>query len=53
MNVNESPDPRLNLYAAIAFYLRFHRMQRGQSGDVVAGWLNRSRSSISRLENGE
>ena len=53
MHINESPDPRLNLSSAIAFYLRYHRMQRGQSGDVVARWLNRSRSSISRLENAE
>jgi hypothetical protein len=53
MNINESPDPRLNLWATIAFYLRFFRMQHGQTGDVVARWLNRSRSSISRLESGE
>ncbi|HEU5028062.1 MAG TPA: Scr1 family TA system antitoxin-like transcriptional regulator, partial [Spirillospora sp.] len=53
MNINESPDPRLNLWATIAYYLRFYRMQHGQSGDVVARWLNRSRSSISRLESGE
>lgn len=53
MNVNEPPDPRLNLWAAIAFFLRFYRMQHGQTGDVVARWLNRSRSSISRLESGE
>lgn len=53
MNVNDPPDPRLNLWATIAFFLRFQRMQHGQSGDVVARWLNRSRSSISRLESGE
>ncbi|TMQ92807.1 helix-turn-helix domain-containing protein [Actinomadura soli] len=53
MNVNESPDPRLNLWATIAFFLRFFRMQQGQTGDTVARWLNRSRSSISRLESGE
>ena len=53
MNINESPDPRLNLWATIAFFLRFYRMQHGQTGDVVARWLNRSRSSISRLESGE
>lgn len=53
MNINESPDPRLNLWASIAFFLRFYRMQHGQTGDIVARWLNRSRSSISRLESGE
>ncbi|RKS79821.1 hypothetical protein BZB76_1300 [Actinomadura pelletieri DSM 43383] len=53
MNVNEPPDPRLNLWATIAFYLRFFRTQHGQTGDTVARWLNRSRSSISRLESGE
>ncbi|RFS82086.1 XRE family transcriptional regulator [Actinomadura spongiicola] len=53
MNVNEPPDPRLNLWATIAFYLRFFRTQHGQTGDIVARWLNRSRSSISRLESGE
>ncbi|WP_168221135.1 DUF5753 domain-containing protein [Actinomadura sp. WMMA1423] len=53
MNINEPPDPRLNLWATIAFFLRFQRMQHGQTGDTVARWLNRSRSSISRLESGE
>lgn len=52
-NINESPDPRLNLWAAIAYYLRFLRLQHGQSGDHVAGLLRRSRSSISRLEGGQ
>ncbi|TYB48985.1 DUF5753 domain-containing protein [Actinomadura chibensis] len=53
MNVNDPPDPRLNLWATIAFFMRFQRMQHGQTGDVVARWLSRSRSSISRLESGE
>lgn len=53
VNIKESPDPRTNLWAMTAFYLRFLRMQHGHSGDVVARWLNRSRSSISRLESGE
>ncbi|WP_433466125.1 helix-turn-helix domain-containing protein [Spirillospora sp. CA-128828] len=53
MNINEPPDPQLNLWATIAFFLRFHRLQHGQTGDTVARWLNRSRSSISRLESGE
>lgn len=52
MYINESPDPHLNLWAAIAFYLRFLRQQHGQSGDHVASLLRRSRSSISRLESG-
>jgi transcriptional regulator with XRE-family HTH domain len=37
----------------MAFNLRFHRTQRGLSGDAVAKMLNCARSSISRLENGE
>lgn len=53
VNINESPDPRSNLWAAIAFYLRFYRQQHAQTGDCVASLLNRSRSSISRLESGE
>lgn len=53
MNINESPDPRLSLWASTAFYLRFFRQQHGHSGDHVAGLLKRSRSSISRLESGE
>lgn len=53
MNINEPPDPKLNLWATIAFFMRFQRTRHGQTGDTVARWLNRSRSSISRLESGE
>lgn len=53
MNINESPDPRSSMWAWIAYSLRFHRMQRGLTGDSVAKLLNCARSSISRLENGE
>ncbi|MFC0042754.1 helix-turn-helix domain-containing protein [Actinomadura rayongensis] len=51
--VNEPPDPRTSLWATIAFYLRFFRMQHGESGDILARRLGCSRSSISRLEAGE
>jgi hypothetical protein len=53
MNINESPDPRSSLWAFMAYMLRFHRSQRGESGFVLAELLNCARSSISRLENGE
>lgn len=53
MNINESPDPRTSMWAWIAYSLRFHRMQRGLTGDAVGKLLNCARSSISRLENGE
>ncbi|HEU5030990.1 MAG TPA: helix-turn-helix transcriptional regulator [Spirillospora sp.] len=53
MNINEPPDPRSSMWAWIAYSLRFHRMQRGLTGDAVAKLLNCARSSISRLENGE
>jgi transcriptional regulator with XRE-family HTH domain len=53
MNINEPPDPRSSLWALTAYLLRFHRMQRGMSGGVLADLLNCARSSISRLENGD
>jgi transcriptional regulator with XRE-family HTH domain len=53
MNINESPDPRSSLWAFMAYMLRFHRMQRGESGAALAELLNCARSSISRLENGD
>lgn len=53
MNINEPPDPRSSMWAWIAYSLRFHRMQRGLTGDAVGKLLNCARSSISRLENGE
>lgn len=53
MNINDSPDPRSSMWAWIAYSLRFHRMQRGLTGDAVAKLLNCARSSISRLENGD
>ncbi|SFO15801.1 hypothetical protein SAMN04489713_104317 [Actinomadura madurae] len=53
MNINEPPDPRSSMWAWIAYSLRFHRMQRGLTGDAVGKLLNCARSSISRLENSE
>ncbi|WUH98783.1 helix-turn-helix transcriptional regulator [Spirillospora sp. NBC_00431] len=53
MNINEPPDPRSSMWAWIAYSLRFHRMQRGLTGDAVGKLLNCARSSISRLENAE
>ncbi|NVI90927.1 helix-turn-helix transcriptional regulator [Actinomadura sp. BRA 177] len=53
MNINEPPDPRSSMWAWIAYSLRFHRMQRGLTGDAVGKLLNCARSSVSRLENGE
>ncbi|GAB3653905.1 helix-turn-helix transcriptional regulator [Actinocorallia lasiicapitis] len=53
MNITDPPDPKLNLWAAMANYVRFFRMRHGQSGDHVAQLLSCSRSSISRLETGD
>ncbi|RKS78826.1 hypothetical protein BZB76_0260 [Actinomadura pelletieri DSM 43383] len=53
MNMNDPPDPRSSMWAWIAYSLRFHRMQRGLTGDAVGKLLNCARSSISRLENAE
>ncbi|GAA1540332.1 helix-turn-helix transcriptional regulator [Actinomadura kijaniata] len=53
MRINEPPDPRSSLWNLIAYYLRFLRMQRGESGHTLAMLLNCARSSVSRLENGE
>ncbi|MFI6521670.1 helix-turn-helix transcriptional regulator [Spirillospora sp. NPDC050679] len=50
---NQSPDPTANMWAWIAFTLRFQRVERGLSGDAVAKVLNCARSTISRLESGE
>ncbi|MEU5877915.1 helix-turn-helix transcriptional regulator [Spirillospora sp. NPDC047279] len=53
MNINEPPDPRSSLWGAMAYFLRFQRMEKGQSGYALAEMLNCARSSVSRLENGE
>lgn len=53
MHINESPEPRSSMWAWMAYYLRFQRMQHGMSGHALARLLNCARSSISRLENCE
>lgn len=53
MHINESPEPRSSMWAWMAYYLRFQRMQHGMSGHALARLLNCARSSISRLENRE
>lgn len=51
--MNEPPDPRSSIWAWIAYSLRFHRMDRGLTGDAAAKLINCSRSTISRLESGD
>ncbi|MEV5710045.1 helix-turn-helix transcriptional regulator [Actinoallomurus sp. NPDC052274] len=53
MQAKPSPDPKSSMWAWMAHDLRFHRAQRGLTGDAVAEILNCARSSISRLENAE
>lgn len=52
MHVKDSPDPRKSMWAWMAFELRKHRNQRGQTGHEVAKILGCVKSSISRLESG-
>ncbi|GAA3934345.1 helix-turn-helix transcriptional regulator [Actinomadura viridis] len=41
------------MWAWIAYALRWNRIERGETGDVLAKRLNCARSTISRLESGE
>jgi transcriptional regulator with XRE-family HTH domain len=50
---NEPPDPRSSMWAWIAYALRWNRVERGETGALLAKTLNVARSTISRLENGE
>jgi transcriptional regulator with XRE-family HTH domain len=51
--MNQSPDPKSNLWNLIAFYLRFLRTQRGLSLESMGRVMGCGRSSVSRVELGE
>lgn len=52
MRTNPSPDPKTSIWDWIAYSLRFHRNQRGLSGDAAGRILNCSKATVSRLESG-
>ncbi|GAA4240056.1 helix-turn-helix transcriptional regulator [Actinomadura meridiana] len=52
MSHRPSPDPKSSLWDLIAFYLRFCRLQRKLTGDLLGEILSCSKSTVSRLETG-
>lgn len=53
MSLRPSPDPRSSLWAFIAYYLRFCRLQRKLTGELLGEILSCSKSTVSRLETGD
>lgn len=47
-----SPDPKSSMWSLIAYYLRFCRLQRKLTGDLMGEVLGCSKSTVSRLETG-
>ncbi|MFD0856692.1 helix-turn-helix domain-containing protein [Actinomadura adrarensis] len=47
-----SPDPKTSMWALIAYYLRFCRLQRKLTGDLLGEIIGCSKSTVSRLETG-
>lgn len=52
MSHRPSPDPKSSMWALIAYYLRFCRLQRKLTGDLMGEILGCSKSTVSRLETG-
>ncbi|MFC9976873.1 helix-turn-helix transcriptional regulator [Spirillospora sp. NPDC127200] len=52
MGTNPSPDPKINMWNLIAFYLRFLRTQKGLSGEDLGRIMRCGKASVSRIENG-
>ncbi|TDE25126.1 helix-turn-helix transcriptional regulator [Actinomadura sp. 6K520] len=47
-----SPDPKSSMWSLVAYYLRFCRLQRKLTGDLMGEILGCSKSTVSRLETG-
>ncbi|MFI0355938.1 helix-turn-helix domain-containing protein [Actinomadura sp. 9N407] len=52
MSHKPSPDPKSSMWGLIAYYLRFCRLQRNLTGDLMGEILSCSKSTVSRLETG-
>lgn len=52
MTHRPTPDPKSSMWGLIAYYLRFCRMQRKLTGDLLGEVLGCSKSTVSRLETG-
>lgn len=48
-----SPEPKTSMWALMAYYLRFLRMRRDETGAMVGRILGCDKSKVSRLETGE
>jgi transcriptional regulator with XRE-family HTH domain len=53
MPANPPPDPKLSMWAWLAYSLRFQRMQRGLSGEALGRIISCSKATVSRLESGD
>lgn len=53
MTANPPPDPKISMWAWLAYSLRFHRTQRGLSGEALGRIISCSKATVSRLESGE
>ncbi|MBD2898856.1 hypothetical protein amrb99_78320 [Actinomadura sp. RB99] len=52
MSHRPTPDPKSSLWGLIAYYLRFCRLQRKLTGDLLGEIIGCSKSTVSRLETG-
>lgn len=52
MSHRPSPDPKSSMWALIAYYLRFCRLQRKLTGELLGEIIGCSKSTVSRLETG-
>ncbi|GLZ07899.1 transcriptional regulator [Actinomadura sp. NBRC 104412] len=53
MSHRPTPDPKSSMWGLIAYYLRFCRLQRKLTGDLLGEIMGCSKSTVSRLETGE
>lgn len=52
MSHRPSPDPKSSMWALIAYYLRFCRLRRKLTGELLGEIIGCSKSTVSRLETG-
>ncbi|WP_433330362.1 DUF5753 domain-containing protein [Spirillospora sp. CA-294931] len=53
VNRNQSPDPRASMWDFIAYYLRFQRLERGETARRLGEILKVGDASTSRIENAD